>query len=251
MIHSELYLKPTDIEAGVEAIKRVQATQKKVTIGLAPLLGIIAAKLGNDWDCEYLVNSFYGQMLRERRAAEKLISFAKAMVARNHVHGSHLNYNDLDDNLWAHVKDGETIVELPHCKHDLTEERKPNGMRDVHLFWTRYTIYHESHGHGYIFFVQENTYTDEKGERTVFNTELHIRRFDEIKNNFKKTAPKKLWEKYIKYEDQRDHGFVVSAKFHDQDGKTHTSCIADLWCKNVFGELEHFDYLISTPDEEI
>lgn len=233
---------PEDIAKGVEAVRALQVAkhgEKKARHGLAELCGAICGELGDYWDADGMVNAFFGISMKKERVAERLMEFAKAVVARGYVSGAHYNYNDLDDNLWAHVEDGETIVELGHNpKYDAPSERKPNGLRDAKFPWTRYTVMHESHGHGYVFFVQENTFTDD-GKRHVFSVDLHVRKWSDMPRVFRSITPNRLWEDFVK-DHQRGEHFCLT--WESRGGEI--SCDANLWAKNIVPVLQHFDALI-------
>lgn len=251
MIHAELYLQPGDVQRAVRAIKRIQKNKKKPQDGIESLLAAVAVELGFHFSGNDLFYAHCGAVVRTRNHVNRLIEHAKKMVANGWVHSSHINYNDLDDNLWAHIEETSESVEFPWFeKWDKPEERNANGKRTVIFPKTRYTIYHESHGHCYIFFIQENIYLDEHGKRCVSSHEMAVRKWDDVKNNFKKVLPSKLWEDNVRYNDSRDPNFVCSYKYEPaRNGfSEETSCEATQWFHNIDGELQHFDAIVADKD---
>lgn len=252
MTSSELYLKPGDVKKTQQFLTKLQTNKQRPKDGLAELCGIVAAKMGDYWDAQGLLYAFYGQMLRKHKVAERLIASANEFVARKYLNANHLNYNDLDDDLWADISEGVDKTMLPDFESGDFAKQK-----ECSFFWTKYTIYHESHGHAFIFFLKHNHF-DNEGKRYFTSAELHFRKIDEDADKFRKQKPAKLWKDFVVYGDSRDKGFVLSANLQRGDEDTlhaaklepSTECEATLWAGNLFQELQHFDAVIADPPDK-
>jgi hypothetical protein len=235
MTSVELYFQPGDVEKATKAIAEIQATRKKEHSGLAELMGVVCAELGEYWDGRNLLNAFVGQMIRKKKVCSQLIQFARSRIAKGDLPDNPVNYNDMDDYLWAHEEDGIKVVEFPfNEKFDDPAERKPNGRRDAKFPWTQFTIYHESHGNAWAFLIRENYFTVE-GVRHVYSTDFYLRRFPDVAKSIRKGPPKWFWENSPGY--VYDKGFVLN--YDEREDSTY--CEADLWYHNLFGLLQHFD----------
>lgn len=252
MVHAELYLQAGDVESVVAHVKQVQTNKKHPQDGMAEIMGMATASLGRFWEGDDLMNAFYGRCLRNEKVVEQVISTAKKLVAAGVTPANPANYNDLDDDLWAFIEEGVKKSNLPDVKR-VDGKWKSTGTKEVSFPHTKYTIYHDSHGHCYLFFVIEHYWMHE-GVRTVYNTELHVRYVyleGENSHLFKKTPVADLWKTYYTYGDLRDKAWVLSASFRDRenDGKQQTECEASQRAKMVFYECQHFAAM--EDDEEI
>jgi hypothetical protein len=244
---TELYLQEGDVPATKAFLKKLLKNGKRQLrgtpiqyAGLTSLCGVVSADLGEYWEAEQLLYAFFGQALRKHNVVERVVATALKLVELGHVNKHALNYNDLDDDLWADVTTGKDLESLP-------DFAKKKGNKQVSFPWTKYTIYHESHGHAFVFMVKEFFFMD-AGKRVVSSAELHFRKIDDCASKTQELPPASFWTDLVVYGDGRDKGFVLSAKFcglHDQTfNPLRTECEATLWARNVFTELEHFDAVL-------
>jgi len=232
----ELYLKGDLLQKAVAALHAVRGPEAGAH-GTAALCGALCAELGEYYDGESLLNAFYAARAKKDQLPARLIAFARRALPKV-TPANCLVYNDLDDRLWVDIRDRTETVELPFVDgEDDPRERKPNGMRDYVAHFTFYTLYHESHGHCFIFFLRETTYTDEAGLRQVFGTNLHFRRHDQVTTEFRAQTAEELWKRFVLYGDTRDPGFTFSGYF----AKDTTEAEADLWAHNMWTEIAHLE----------
>ena len=241
---SELYLKDGDVKTTEKFLKKLQANKQRPKDGLASLCGIVAANIGDYWDGQDLLHAFFGQLIRKHEVVKQVIALTNIFIKRGYLNAHHLNYNDIDDNLWADAVDGVDKVMLPDFENgNFTKEK------ECTFHWTKYTIFHESHGHAFIFFLKQQ-YFDHDGKRHITSDELHFRKIDENADKFRKQKPAKLWEYFVGMGDNRDKGFVLSCELRETgSAELRTSCEANLWSQNLFQELEHFDAIVEEPPE--
>lgn len=175
---------------------------------------------------------------------------------------NNLNYNDLDCNMWGkYVKvDIECLTcssliskieenapkkeECPRCKGTGIDPEFHNKM---------WVLMYDNHGYGKFFIVKEN----------CLRFELHIR---ELPYNTKREKLVKLFKelcvdgkaerydsenKYIRYLDNRDEGFVMSLEYekpndyHKESSDQTHDCEATLRARFVLSEIvEHFPCVI-------
>ena len=250
MVHAELYLKPGDVETVVSAVRELQKNKEKERMGMVEIMGMACAEMGEFWEGADLLNAFYGRTMRKQNVAARIIAFAKKMVEKGITPSSPANYNDLDDDLWAFVQDGIRVENLPDVQK-VDGQWKCVGKHDVDFPYTNYTVYHDSHGHCYLFFVTEHYFMNE-GVREVYKVDLHVRYIYVRDNKFKNTPVDTLWKKYRPYGDKRDEGWVLSATFRDEkhEGRMdqQTECEATDRAGQIVYQCQHFDAI---EDEDL
>ena len=205
------------------------------------LCGALCSKLGNYYDGAQLLNAFYAHRVQQDKLPAQIIAFARA-IALDITREKPAHYNDMDDYLWAEVQDGSETIELPWMEgFDDPRERLPNGNHQCVFQYIQYTVYHESHGFAWMFFVKERTFKDEQGGTFVLKTEFHCRRKDRANSKLRKTQAHILWKQYVPYGDARDPGFTFSGNIEQDIAEGE----ADLWAHNMWGEIQHFDAMRS------
>lgn len=186
----------------------------------------------------------------EKIKQQNIVQIVKDIAIR--FDGKHLNYNDLDCDIWSKT----VSIKNPciHCSCEIFEKLGMNADKATCTRCNGTGIDPKNTTDGYVFIY--NDHGNSCGVVVTENTccfSLHIRKFPYNQSNrqkikqlkeFLKSSTKEQYDadsKYLRYHDSRDEGFVLSTHFwKDYSGVTcETSMSAPFYMSMIEQHLQY------------